>query len=507
MAERRPAAGRGKPAPRGRAAAARGKAAPARSGKAAPARGKAAPARSAKATPARGKAAPQRSTKAAPARGKAAPARSTKATVHTLVPRGSAQPRRQAAAAPRPAGKRKGGNLYWWLTAVTLLLVMLGLLMIFSASSNLGFSQHNSSFHFLKKQAVWALIGLAAMLALQRFDYHQLCRTSNIFAGVTFALLVAVLLPSVGSSAYGSTRWIVIGPIVVQPSELAKFAAILFAAYHLNHKRTVLGQLRELLLPVLAVCAAFSFLVLVEPDLGTSAIIGMVTVVMLWLAGAKRRHIAWIASLAVSAGFFFIMTSGYRKARFFAFLDPWAAPQAGGFHIIQSMVALGTGSLKGLGLGMSRQKYFYLPNAHTDFLFAIVGEEFGIIGTMVVLFLFTALVLLGIRVSLRAPDALGRLLAAGITTALALQAFINMGAVTGILPITGVTLPLMSFGGSSLVISLCFVGILLNVSKQATGGVSARPARRDPNESRDMRRRDRRTPLSAAGSPRRTGIA
>ncbi len=500
MAERRPAAGRGRPAPRGKAAPARGKAAPARSAKSAPARGKAAPARSAKSAPARGKAAPARSAKSAPAR-------LSKASVHTLVPRGSAQPRRQAAAGPRPAGKRKGGNLYWWLTAVTLLLMMLGLLMIFSASSNLGFSQHNSSFHFLKKQAVWALIGLAAMLALQRFDYHQLCRASNIFVGVTFALLVAVLLPSVGSSAYGSTRWIVIGPIVIQPSELAKFAAILFAAYHLNHKRTMLGQLRELLLPVLAVCAAFSLLVLVEPDLGTSSIIGMVTVVMLWLAGAKRRHIAWIASLAVGAGFFFIMSSGYRKARFFAFLDPWAAPQAGGFHIIQSMVALGTGSLKGLGLGMSRQKYFYLPNAHTDFLFAIVGEEFGLIGTMVVLFLFTALVLLGIRVSLRAPDALGRLLAAGITTALALQAFINMGAVTGILPITGVTLPLMSFGGSSLVISLCFVGILLNVSKQATGGVSARPARRDPNESRDMRRRDRRTPLSAAGSPRRTGIA
>ncbi len=405
------------------------------------------------------------------------------------------------------AAKEKGSNsLYWWLTGLTLLMLLFGLIMIFSASSNLGFSQHNSSYYYLKKQVIWALIGLVAMLALQRFDYHRLCRISPFFLGISFVLLCAVFLPHVGNQAYGSTRWIQLGPVVIQPSELAKFAVILFAAYILNLKRARLSSLKEIILPLLLAVVPICLLVLMEPDLGTAVIIGAVTLGMIWLAGAKRSHFFALTAGSLFLGFIFIMSSGYRKARFFAFLDPWAAPQDGGFHIIQSMVALGTGNVKGLGLGMSRQKYFYLPNAHTDFLFAIIGEELGFLGTILVVAIFTALVLTGIKISMRAPDNMGRLLAAGIVTAIGLQAFINMGAVTGILPITGVTLPFLSSGGSSLVICLCFVGILLNVSKQASLRVPG-DMRRTTHDGRDMRRRNGRSYLSPSGPSRRTGIA
>ncbi len=387
-----------------------------------------------------------------------------------------------------------------------MLMILFGLIMIFSASSNLGFSQYNSSYYYLKKQVIWALIGLAGMLALQRFDYHRLSRFSPFFMGIAFLLLAVVFVPQVGNQAYGSTRWIQFGPVVIQPSELAKFAVILFAAYILNMKRARLSSLKEISLPLLAAVFPLCLLVLLEPDLGTAVIIGAVTLGMIWLAGARRSHCFALTAGSFFLGFIFIMSSGYRKARFFAFLDPWAAPQAGGFHIIQSMVALGTGNLKGLGLGMSRQKYYYLPNAHTDFLFAIIGEELGFLGTILVVAIFTALVLTGLKISMRAPDNLGRLLAAGIVTAFGLQAFINMGAVTGILPITGVTLPFLSSGGSSLVISLCFVGILLNISKQ---GAARAPGdmRRTVHDGRDMRGRNGRTYLPAARPARRTGIA
>jgi len=403
-------------------------------------------------------------------------------------------------------GKTGGGSLYWWLTGITLLMVLFGLIMIFSASSNLGFSQYNSSYYYLKKQVIWALIGLVAMLALQRFDYHRLCRVSPFFMGLAFILLCVVFLPHVGNQAYGSTRWIQVGPVVIQPSELAKFAVIIFAAYILNLKRARLVSFKEISLPLLVAVVPIAMLVLLEPDLGTAVIIGAVTLGMIWLGGAKRSHFFALTAGSLFLGFVFIMSSGYRKARFFAFLDPWAAPKDGGFHIIQSMVALGTGNIKGLGLGMSRQKYFYLPNAHTDFLFAIIGEELGFLGTILVVAIFTALVLTGLKISMRAPDNQGRLLAAGIVTAFGLQAFINMGAVTGILPITGVTLPFLSSGGSSLVISLCFVGILLNVSKQAGARVPG-DMRRTVNDGRDLRRRNRRSYIPASGPSRRTGIA
>ncbi len=413
----------------------------------------------------------------------------------------------RAITSPAAAAKTKGSNsLYWWLTGLTLLMLLFGLVMIFSASSNLGFSQYNSSYYYLKKQVIWALIGIVGMLALQRFDYHRLCRVSPFFLGISFILLGVVFLPHVGSQAYGSTRWIQLGPVIIQPSELAKFAVILFAAYILNLKRARLGSLKEIALPLLLAVVPVCMLVLLEPDLGTAVIIGAVTLAMIWLAGAKRRHFFALTGSALFMGFVFIMSSGYRKARFFAFLDPWAAPQEGGFHIIQSMVALGTGNIKGLGLGMSRQKYFYLPNAHTDFIFAIIGEELGFLGTILVVAIFTALVLTGIKISMRAPDNLGRLLAAGIVTALGLQAFINMGAVTGILPITGVTLPFLSSGGSSLVICLCFVGILLNVSKQATARVPG-DMRRTVHDGRDMRRGNGRPYLPSPRPSRRTGIA
>lgn len=428
-----------------------------------------------------------------------------------------ARKRRDARAAAKPAGhptrrERAGSPAVrakvkmapgmtgtgYSIMGVTLVMFLFGMVMIFSASSGTAFRIHGSSYYYLARQAVWFGVGLAAMCALAFMDYHRVAEISPLLTVVAIAALAAVLI--IGTEAYGSKRSIELGPIVVQPSEMAKLALLLLAAFVYSRRSERLDDWREIINPVLIATSLACGLIIIEPDLGSMFIVAFSVFAVLYLAGAPARKLMVLAGLGGGATVIFIFSSAYRKARFFSFLDPWSVAREGGFHIIQSMIALGSGRITGLGLGMSRQKFFYLPNAHTDFIFSIIGEETGLAGTLAVLFLFGLFAYLGLKVARGAPDRLGRVLAMGITCMLGTQAFINMGAATGIMPITGITLPFFSYGGSSLVICMCLAGILINISRQEAGegrGSKRRSGRADG----DLRRRNR----GASASPARAG--
>ena len=351
------------------------------------------------------------------------------------------------------------------LLGSTAILTLIGLIMVLSASSVEAYARFGSSFLFFKRQAAYAVVGSLGMALTMRMRYRaweRLC--VPLLLGV-LALLVLVLLPAFGTVAGGSARWIQVGPVTIQPSELAKLAVVTFAAALLARRWQRLDDLRQVAVPLVPVVALLCGLVLLQPDLGTSVIIVAAAFVMVFAAGARLRHLIAGGMATATLGLGLIWVEGYRWTRFLSFLDPWADPQGSGYQVIQSLIAVASGGPFGLGLGASRQKWLYVPNAHTDFIFAIIGEELGLAGMLVVLGLFGVLVYAGIRVALSAPDAFGRLLAAGITGWLGMQALINLGAVTGILPITGVPLPLVSFGGSSLVVSLMAVGILVSIGR------------------------------------------
>jgi cell division protein FtsW len=390
------------------------------------------------------------------------------------------------------------------ILGVSLIMFLYGMVMIFSASSGMALHAFGSSYYYLLRQAIWFAVGLVALSALAYTDYHRVAEFSPVMVMLSLVALAAV--PFFGVEAYGSKRSIVAGPIIIQPSEIAKMALLIFAVYIYSRREGKLDSWREIIMPVLLVTGVACLLILTEPDLGSMLVVAVSVFVLLFLAGAPLRKLAMLALAGGGLTLIFIFTSGYRKDRFLAFLDPWSAPREGGFHIIQSMIALGSGNISGLGLGMSRQKFFYLPNAHTDFIFSIIGEEAGLIGTFSVVALFAAFIYLGFRVARGAPDRLGRLLAAGITCMLGVQALINMGAATGVLPITGITLPFFSYGGSSLVICMCLAGILINVSRHECGAVKSDDGRRK-RERGDMRRGNRRPPTSPARTGAGTRIA
>jgi len=412
-----------------------------------------------------------------------------------------AVPRESVAARTTSGGLTRTG---YAILGISIIMFLYGMVMIFSASSGLALHAYGSSYYFLLRQASWFAVGIVALAALAYTDYHRVAEISPILVILSLAALAAV--PFFGAEAFGSKRSIIVGPIVVQPSEIAKMALVVFAVFIYSKREGKMDSWRELIMPVLLVTAIACLLIIVEPDLGSMLIVAISVFVVLFLAGAPLRKLAVLALAGGGATLIFIFTSSYRKARFLAFFDPWSAPREGGFHIIQSMIALGSGNISGLGLGMSRQKFFYLPNAHTDFIFSIIGEEAGLIGTLAVLALFAAFVYLGFRIAKGAPDRLGRLLAMGITCMLGVQALINMGAATGVLPITGITLPFFSYGGSSLVICMCLAGILINVSRQEGGAIKSSDGRKE-RERGDMRRRDRRPSPSPARPGRGTRIA
>ncbi len=379
---------------------------------------------------------------------------------------------------PRAAAATSGNSSVFLLALCTSALLLLGLIMILSASSVSSFATYGSSFLFFKKQLAWAALGLIGFIVFSRMDYRRLRGWGYPAILVALGLLVVVLIPGMGVMVGGSSRWISVGPISFQPSEVAKLALILFAAEVFARKKERTLKIRaHAFLPLVPVLGAFALLVLLQPDLGTTILLGAIGLGMLFVAGAPFRHVGLMGAGGIVLGAIAALSEPYRRARILAFRDPWADPLNTGYQTIQSLIALGSGGWWGVGLGASRQKWLYVPNAHTDFIFAILGEEMGLLGTLVVLGLFAFITYLGFGIARDAPDRFGMLVAAGITIAIACQVLVNIGAVSGSLPITGVPLPLVSFGGTSLVVTLCAIGILTSIGRAGRSG--HRPSRPD----------------------------
>jgi cell division protein FtsW len=347
----------------------------------------------------------------------------------------------------------------------TAFLVAAGLIMVLSASSVSAFQETGSSFTFFKRQLIYAVLGSLAMFVTSRMRVEAWQRLALPLTVVSAALLVVVLIPGVGTVAGGSARWIAVAGFTVQPSEIAKLAVVALTATVLARKWKLLADPVQVALPLLPIVAVVCGLVLLQPDLGTTVVLAASVFLMLFAAGVRLRHLAMAGGGGLVLGFALIMSSEYRRIRFFAFLHPLEDSLNTGFQIVQSMIGLASGSWLGVGLGASRQKWSYIPNAHTDFIFSIIGEELGFLGNLVLLLMFGAFLFAAIRIAIRAPDRFARLFAAGIVAWLGLQTLLNLGAVTGVLPITGVPLPFVSFGGSSLVVCLAAVGVLIRIGR------------------------------------------
>lgn len=349
-----------------------------------------------------------------------------------------------------------------------LCLLVIGIVMVYSSSAVKAEFQYKDQFYFLKRQLVWAGLGLVAMSFFSRFSFWHWQKAARPFFLLSLALLIVVLLPGIGKVVNGARRWIGVGSLSFQPAELMKFAFVTYSALYFQQRRSRLGRFWSGVVPLLVVTGLLFGVILLEPDLGTAMTVGGTAFIMLFAAGANLWHLIGLVLSALPGLLWAVFGAEYRRRRFFAFLDPWADPQGSGFHIIQALYAIGSGGLFGVGLGQSRQKLFYLPEQHTDFIFAILGEELGFLGALLVLSLFFVFAWRGFRTALGAPDYFSGVLAIGITAMISLQALMNIAVVTASIPITGIPLPFISFGGSSLVFTLAAVGVLLNISRYAS---------------------------------------
>ncbi len=347
-------------------------------------------------------------------------------------------------------------------------LILTGIVMVYSASAVYAMEEHNDSFYFLKRQFLWLVLGLGTLWAAKQLDYRRWEEYTYPIMIVTLLLLCLIMVPGLGREMGGARRWISIGGFSFQPSELAKFTLILFIAKSVVKRADKLKNFAYGYLPNLIVLSVFFVLILFQPDFGTAMIICTVTLAMLFIAGVRKRYlflsVVAVLPFLVSA----IVSAEYRLRRIQAFIDPWSDPSDTGFQAIQSFYAFGRGGFLGLGLGDSNQKLFYLPEAHTDFIFSVIGEELGFVGAMAIVILFIVLVWRGFVTAYRAPDPFGAHLGIGLTLLLGVQAFVNMGVAVGILPTKGLTLPFISMGGSSMVVSMLCVGVLLNISEQSS---------------------------------------
>ena len=358
------------------------------------------------------------------------------------------------------------------LLTIMVMLLMLGLLTLFSATYYKA-QDGGNPFAEVEKQLFGVAVGAAAMAVTARVPYAFWGQKRVVLAGValSLALLALVAVPGIGTSVNGSRRWLTLGPLSFQPGELAKYATVLFMAMTLTARGKKIQRLWKGILPVLAVPGAMFLLILEQPNLSTAGTIIIVSVLMVMLAGAKWRHMAFLGVSGLSLGAYYAWSADYRRARLLSFTDPFAKMSDEGYQLSQSLIAFGSGGLFGMGLGQGRQKYAYLPYPESDFIFAVVGEDFGLAGCLAVILLFVAFLLAGMRVALKCEDRFGCLLAAGIIGMISVQAFINMGVVVGVLPTTGLPLPFFSAGGTSLSITMAAVGIVLNVSRSNTGNL------------------------------------
>jgi len=351
------------------------------------------------------------------------------------------------------------------LGLATVALVLIGIVMVFSSSAVYAMEEHNDSYFFLKRHLLWVAIGTVVLIIFRKLDYHKLQDLTYPAMIVTFLFLLAVMIPSLSREVGGARRWLSVGDFSFQPSEMAKFALVLFIAKSLDKRVDKLKNFAYGYLPNLIVMGFFFMLILSQPDFGTAIIIAAVIFLMMFIAGVRIKFLVYsalgIIPFLVSA----VLSAEYRTRRILSFLDPWQDPSDSGFQAVQSFIAFGRGGIFGLGLGDSNQKLFYLPEAHTDFIFSVIGEELGLVGTVGIVTLFALLVARGFVTASRAKDLFGTHLAIGLTLIIGIQALTNMGVTVGILPTKGLTLPFISLGGSSLIVSMACMGVLLNISE------------------------------------------
>lgn len=352
------------------------------------------------------------------------------------------------------------------LFGVVATLVGIGLVMVFSASSATAYAEHGDIAYYVKRQLVWLAIGSVVALGVYRMDLARLRRAAPYLLVAAILGLVLVFVPHVGQGVNGGRRWIGISSLSFEPSEFAKLALVIYLSAMLAARGRQIASLVRGLFPLCVPVFVMAVLVLKEPDMGTASLIVFVAFALFFAAGARLVHLAAILAATVPVAAISVIASPYRRARVFAFLDPWKDPQNTGFHIVQSLLALGSGGLFGMGLGASRSKFFYLPEQYTDFIFSVLGEELGLLGALAVVALFVMLAYRAVRIALAAPDRFGFFLACGCAAMIAIQAFINIGVVTSSWPVTGVPLPFISFGGSSLVVNLVAVALIANVGRQ-----------------------------------------
>ncbi|HSL35036.1 MAG TPA: putative lipid II flippase FtsW [Candidatus Limnocylindrales bacterium] len=421
------------------------------------------------------------------------------------VPRADVRIARQPTKQKTAALKRERHQADYTILVTVIALVAIGILMVYSSSAMRGYLEDDDTLAIVGPQIGWAALGIAAMAGMMRIDYRYLRLVSVPAYIVAVALLILVFVPSLNIVVGGSARWLKIGPLpALHPAELAKLALVIYLAHWFAKRGTKIGGFWTGTLPFLVIVAPVVALIFREPDLGTTMVVGLTALTMFYLAGANMAHIGAMFLLALSA-IIVAGLRGYQIERIQAWLNPWADPLGKGFHTIQGLLALGLGGILGAGLGESRLAGgLFLPNASNDYIFSIIGEEFGLIGGGIVIALFVVLAYAGIRVALAAPDTFGALLAAGITAWLCIQAFINIGVVVALVPVTGITLPFVSAGGSSLIVSLAAVGILLSVSRETA------PRRNWVHARADRGGRDRGTRVPrpvrrpvAAGAPGR----
>lgn len=364
-------------------------------------------------------------------------------------------------------------SINYTLFIIVTILTAIGILMIYSSSAIPALKRMNDLFFFLKRQMIWAVIGIVMMIIVSRIDYKNWDRLFLLIFGLTIFLLILVLI--MGKEVNGARRWLRLGILSFQPAELAKLTIIIYMARIIAKKGEKIKDFMNGFLPVMSVIGLVVMLIMIEPDVGTAVTIGIIALSLLFASGARLKHIMFLGIMLTPLMYTLIFNVGYRMQRLKTYWDPWKDPYNSGYQIIQSYLALGSGGLFGVGLGEGKQKLFFLPEAHTDFIFSILGEELGFAGGAAVIALFAALIWLGFVISLRAEDAFAKYTALGITIMIGMQAVINISVVTGLLPTKGIPLPFVSFGGSSLLVNMMSIGILMNIAAQESPQTSLSP--------------------------------
>jgi cell division protein FtsW len=393
--------------------------------------------------------------------------------------------------APRP--DVRVGERHFAVSTVLLvdvaLLCVLGLVMVGTASSVVSIATYGSPWSILIREAMWMAIGIVVLGLAVRVDYRTLRRFSPLVLVVTFGLLFVVLVPGLGVHAQGSSRWVGFGQLRLQPSELMKLALTLFAADFIARRLDEDATDRRIIGPLILVTGSACVLILAQPDMGTAMVLGCIALALLFVSGVRLGPVMKVMAALVGLALIVAVASPYRRARLLSFMDPSAHSSGSGYQVMQSLIGLGSGHLFGAGLGAGQAQWGFLPNAHTDFIFSVIGEELGIAGALLVLLLLGGFMWLGIRTAMQAPDRFGALLALGLVAWVAAETLINIGAVVGVLPVTGIPLPFISFGGSSLVITMAAAGVLINVARQGEALRGGRPALvRVPDRARSRSR-------------------